>query len=168
MSTFLSMSDTISNSGSVCTFCNWIHFTTWGCRVGVRIRQPLHRTEQFTVLPGAVSVHCGSVCFHDFPSIPGRTVGCLSGLRVRSWQWQLERYGLYTALMCIIGHVTLNALFSFSVSGVTQIKLWFPVGGWQTWPSVNKPGLTLHGNSVKVLATYKCLYSRHAWVQPMF
>lgn len=163
------MSDTISNSGSVCTLCNWVRFTTWGCRVGVRIRQHISTglNSSLCYLELFLNIVVLSVSM-IFPATPAHTVGRLSGLRVRSWQWQLERYGLYTALTCIIGHVTLNALFSVSVSGVPQIKLWFPVGGWQTWPSVNKPGLILHGNSVEVLATYKCLYSRHAWVQPMF
>lgn len=49
----------------------------------------------------------------------------------------------------------LNALLSVSVSVVTQIKLWFPVGGWQTWLSINKSGLTLRGKKYAEVRTLK-------------
>lgn len=68
----------------------------------------LHSPQNSTVrsaTEGSFAADCGSVCFHDFPSIPGSAADCLSGLRVCSCQWQLEWYGLYTALTCIIGHI---------------------------------------------------------------
>lgn len=48
---------------------------------------------------------CGSVCSYNFPSVPGSSAGCSSGVRACTWQWQPEWYGLYIALTCIMGHV---------------------------------------------------------------
>lgn len=134
-----------------------------------------HRSEQCTVPPRAFSCCCGSVCFHDFPIFPGSTVDYSPGVYVyvcvrvcvHSWQWQLEWYGLYTALTCIIGHTECSVQCQrrcchsdkavASCWRLTDLAL-----HQQAWTS------TLRGNYAQVLATYKCLYSTHAWVYSMF
>ena len=131
-----------------------------------------HLAQNWTVhcaTESFLSGYCGSVCFHEFPIIPGSTVDCSSGVCVcvRSWQWQLEWYGLYTALTCIIGHTECSVQCQCRCchSDKAVVSCWrltdlaLHQQAW-TW--------TLHGNYAEVLATSKCLYSTHAWVYSMF
>lgn len=84
---------------------------------------------------------------------------------VCSWQWQLEWYGLYTVLTCIIGHTECSVQCQCQCCHSDKAV----VSCWRlTDLALHQQGLTLCENYSEVLATYKCLYSTHAWVRPMF